>query len=83
MLALSSSRTRIIPGHSELAGPEDLRAYRDMLTEVRDRVQTLVNDGKSVEEVVASHPTAPFDDKWESSRRDRFVKGIYFSLKGH
>ena len=83
VLALSSSRTRIIPGHGELAGPEDLRAYRDMLTEVRDRVQTLVNDGKSVEEVVASHPTAPFDDKWESSRRDRFVKGIYFSLKGH
>ena len=83
VLALSSSRTRIIPGHGELAGPEDLRAYRDMLMEVRDRVQILVNDGKSVEEVVASHPTAPFDEEWESSRRERFVRGIYFSLKGH
>ena len=83
VLALSSSRTRIIPGHGELAGPEDLRAYRDMLTEVRDRVQILVNDGKSVEEVLASHPTATFDEVWESSRRERFVKGVYFSLKGH
>ncbi len=51
--------------------------------EVRDRVQILVNDGKSVEEVLASHPTAPFDEEWESSRRERFVRGIYFSLTSH
>ncbi len=63
-LALSNSDTKIIPGHGELATPDDLREYRDMLITVRDRVQTMLNDGMSVEEIVAAKPTSDFDARW-------------------
>ena len=80
VLAVASSTTKIIPGHGELSSPEDLRAYRDMLTAVRDRVQTLVNDGKSIEDVIAAKPTAEFDAEWEHET-ERFVRLVYHSLK--
>lgn len=80
VLSLATSDTKIIPGHGALADPDDLRAYRDMLIAVRDKVQTMVNDGRSVDEIVASKPTASFDDPWEGNI-DRFVRGVYYSLR--
>lgn len=63
-LAIANSQTQIIPGHGELATPGDLREYRAMLITVRDRIQTMVNDGMSVEEIVAARPTRDLDDEW-------------------
>lgn len=80
VLALAASDTKIIPGHGPLADPDDLRVYRDMLVVVRDKVQTMINDGKGVDEVVASKPTTPFDGEWEG-RAERFVRGVYYSLQ--
>ncbi len=80
VLSLATSDTKIIPGHGALADPDDLRAYRDMLIAVRDKVQTMVNDGRSVDEIVASKPTASFDDPWEGNI-ERFVRGVYYSLR--
>ena len=80
VLALSNSETKIIPGHGDLATPNDLRAYRDMLIAVRDKVQTMINEGMGIEEVVASKPTASFDGPWEG-RIERFVRAVYYSLQ--
>jgi glyoxylase-like metal-dependent hydrolase (beta-lactamase superfamily II) len=63
-LAIANSQTQIIPGHGELATPADLREYRAMLITVRDRIQTMVNDGMSVEEIVAARPTRDLDAEW-------------------
>lgn len=82
VLADADTDTRIIPGHGPLASPQDLRAYRDMLLAVRDKVQTMVNGGEGVEAVVASKPTAAFDAAWETSAdwTERFVRLVYHSL---
>lgn len=80
VLSLANSTTRIIPGHGALAGAQDLRSYRDMLVTVRDRVQVLINDGKSEEEVLASHPTADLDARW-GRRWERFVRAVDRSLR--
>jgi glyoxylase-like metal-dependent hydrolase (beta-lactamase superfamily II) len=80
VLALVKPTTKIIPGHGALAGPDDVRAYRDMLVLVRDRVQKLVDQGKSVDEVVAAKPTADLDSKW-GAQPERFVRGAYHSLR--
>jgi cyclase len=56
--------TRIIPGHGPVGTRADLRAYRDMLVTVRDRVKPLVQAGKTPAEVVAARPTADLDAKW-------------------
>ncbi len=64
VLEITNSETQIIPGHGELATPDDLREYRAMLITVRDRIQVMVNDGMSVEEIVAARPTRDLDDEW-------------------
>ncbi|MBA3010947.1 MAG: MBL fold metallo-hydrolase [Proteobacteria bacterium] len=60
----ADTATKIIPGHGPLATKTDLEAYNDMLKTVHKRISKLLNDGKSVEEIVASKPTADFDPKW-------------------
>ncbi len=82
VLSLSKSDSKIIPGHGELASPEDLRVYRDMLVTVRDRVQTMVNDGKSVDAVVAADPAGSYEREGWPGGKERFVRAVYFSLAG-
>lgn len=79
-LDLSGPDTRIIPGHGPLAGIEDLRAYHGMLRAVRDRVQDLIDEGRSLEEVVEAGPTERFDAEWGGSDfmpPDRFACLVY------
>ncbi len=81
VLDMSDPSTRIIPGHGELSGPEGLRAYRDMLVTVRERVRILKDGGKSEGEVVAAAPTQDLDGKW-GDRSERFVRAVYRTLAG-
>ena len=46
---------------------------------VRERVRTLVNDGKSPDGLLAPKPTASFDDGF-SGNSERFVRAAYHSL---
>ena len=81
VLERSSEGTRIIPGHGELATPEHLREYRDMLETVRLRVAGLVANGRTEDQVVAAAPTADLDAVWGESP-ERFVRAVYRSLAG-
>jgi cyclase len=74
VLALVGPETRVIPGHGPLARKAELRAFRDMLAEVRDRVNPLVEGGKSLAEVVAAKPTRALDEKWGKG----FFTGDFF-----
>lgn len=64
LLSLAGPETRIIPGHGPIANKGDLQAARDMLDDARDRVQKLVDEGQSEDEVVATNPLAVYHDAW-------------------
>ena len=81
VLERSSEGTRIIPGHGDLAAPEHLRAYRDMLETVRMRVASLVTNGRTEDQVVAAAPTSDLDGVW-GDNPERFVRAVYKSLSG-
>ena len=81
VLERSNEGTRIIPGHGDLASPEHLREYRDMLEIVRMRVASLVANGRTEEQVVAAAPTADLDEAW-GANSERFVRAVYQSLAG-
>ena len=81
VLERSNEGTRIIPGHGDLASPEHLREYRDMLEVVRMRVASLVANGRTEEQVVAAAPTADLDEAW-GANSERFVRAVYQSLAG-
>jgi acetyl-CoA carboxylase carboxyltransferase component len=52
-----------------------------MLTTVRDRVKELMDAGKSLEDVMASNPTADYTDRYgEESASLGFIDRIYTSL---
>jgi glyoxylase-like metal-dependent hydrolase (beta-lactamase superfamily II) len=63
-LAIAKDSTRIIPGHGPLSNKAELKAYRDMLAAVADRIGKLVGEGKTPEQIAAAKPTADFDEKW-------------------
>ena len=79
VLESADSQTKIIPGHGALSGPEELRAYRDMLITVRDRIRMMINDGMSADEVVASKPTSDLDATW-GANPDSFVRFAYQAM---
>ena len=64
VLAMADDATKIIPGHGPLGTKADLQAYRDMLADVRSRMQALIDEGKTKEEIVADRPTADLDATW-------------------
>jgi len=83
ILKMAGDKTKIIPGHGPLGDKADLKAYRDMLAAVSGRVASQVKQGKKLEEVVASKPTAQFDEAWGKGflTPDKFVEMLYGNLK--
>lgn len=72
--------TKIIPGHGPLSDRAGLKEYRDMLITVRDRIKNKVEEGKTLEEIIASHPTQGFEKKEAGVPAEMLVKIIYNDL---
>jgi len=69
LIEASDADTKIVPGHGVISNVEDVRAFRDMLLVIRDRVASAIREGKSLEETQAAGLTAEFDERWDSGRR--------------
>jgi cyclase len=82
-LKLVNDRSRIVPGHGPVADRAALVAYRSMLVTARDRMATLVKDGKSEDDVVAAKPFADLDAKWarDELAAGNFIRVVYHSIK--
>jgi glyoxylase-like metal-dependent hydrolase (beta-lactamase superfamily II) len=84
ILGVANDATQIIPGHGPMGKKPDLKAFRDMLAGVRDKVKPLVAAGKSLAEVQAAKPTQAFDETWGKGflKPEQFVAVAYASLGG-
>jgi len=74
-LAMVTDKTIVIPGHGPIGGKKELTEYRDVLVTIHDRVSALKKQGKSVDEIVATKPAAPYDAKWGTG----FINGDFFT----
>lgn len=76
------AQTKIIPGHGPLSDARGLTEYRNMLRTVADRIQALIDAGKTREEVVAAKPTAEFDTVWGVGfiKPDQWVELVHLSM---
>src|SRR5690606_33356255 len=87
MLALCTPGTKVIPGHGPLATCADLKAYRDMLEVVHERIAKAVAGGATVDQVVAQAPTKEYDAEWGDGFMppERWVRSLYktMSNQGH
>ncbi|MEO0501402.1 MAG: MBL fold metallo-hydrolase [Pseudomonadota bacterium] len=81
-LKLADAETAIIPGHGKLTNRAELAEYRDMLVDIRDRVQVLIDSGEDRDAVIAAKPA----EAYAAARAegfidaDRFVGTVYDGL---
>lgn len=82
---LAGPDTLVIPGHgSGVADREDMRQVLDMMLDIRDRVSELIDQGLSLEEVLAANPTEDYNERWgrvDSWNETDFVPIVYEELQ--
>jgi glyoxylase-like metal-dependent hydrolase (beta-lactamase superfamily II) len=61
--------TVIIPGHGQLSNRNDLLEYREMLVTIRGRLQTLMDEGRSADQIVAANPTRGYAEPGPGTER--------------
>src|SRR5436190_2901896 len=83
-MKIAGPNTKLIPGHGTFINRTDIIPYRDMILAVQAKVQQMIAQGKTEEEVVAAKVTAPYDAKvpggllpaGAGTSADRFVRMV-------
>jgi glyoxylase-like metal-dependent hydrolase (beta-lactamase superfamily II) len=63
-LFIAGADTRIIPGHGELSSRTELQQYRQVLTDYRNKVDALIKQGKTLDEIKALKPGSQTDETY-------------------
>jgi len=91
VMKMAGPKTRLVPGHGTYITAGDIIPYRDMILGVQARVQQLIAQGKTLQDVLAAKVTAPYDATVpggllpagaSGTSADRFVSMVYAQLKG-
>lgn len=77
-LSLADENTKFIPGNGPVTDKAGLQAYLNMVKTVKDRVAMMKVETLSLDDVIASNPTAEFDATWGDP--GRFLPALYNGL---
>ena len=82
ILSLAGDDTKIIPGHGALSNRDELEVYQQMLMDVKTTTEEAIAQGLTLEEYIASDPTAKYDDTWGQGflKPEQFQTIVYQSL---
>jgi glyoxylase-like metal-dependent hydrolase (beta-lactamase superfamily II) len=76
--------TLVIPGHGRLSGIGDVLDFREMAIVIRDRIEHMIDEGMSLEQVVAARPAMDYEPVYGTpgnpAATDDFVESAYLSL---
>jgi cyclase len=79
-----ADRTLLVPGHGHVYDKLDLLEYRDAVTVVRDRIQDLIDQGRTLPQVKAANPTLGYRSQYGADTgpwtTDMFVEVVYNEL---
>jgi glyoxylase-like metal-dependent hydrolase (beta-lactamase superfamily II) len=83
-MVLKPGRTLLVPGHGRVSDHAELVEYRDMVTTIKDNVEVLIKEGKTLAEIQAANPTAGYRARWGRETGPwttaQFVEAIYQGL---
>lgn len=68
----------VVPGHGPVLAYKDMQDYISMLKVIRGRINALIGEGKSLQDVIAAKPTAEFDEKYGDPAR--LIDRAYMSI---
>ena len=82
---LSDEQTKIIPGHGPLATKQNVADTIAFLTSARDKVKALVDQGMTLEQVIAADPLKEYHGAyaWAFIDGNRFTTILYGDLSGN
>jgi len=87
LIEASDENTKIVPGHGVVSSVADVRAVRDMLVVIRDRVAASIREGMSLEEIQGAGLTAEYDERWNGEGRigsaDSLLAAAYADMSGN
>jgi hypothetical protein len=63
-LATVTDKMIVIPGHGDVGAKADLKLFRDVMVDLREKVAALKKQGRSLAEVIADKPGTRTDDEW-------------------
>ena len=90
-MKVARADTRLVPGHGTIIKRADLIPYRDMIFAIQGKVQQMIAQGKTQQDVLAAHVTSPYDPTVPGgllpaagggTSADRFISEVYQELKG-
>ena len=73
VLKVVNDETIVVPGHGPISTTQDIQTYIDMLIVVRDRIRSQIDEGKNLEEILASDPSKEWRDKFGEGP---FIQGV-------
>jgi glyoxylase-like metal-dependent hydrolase (beta-lactamase superfamily II) len=84
IVGMTDPAFKVIPGHGPLSNRTELKAWHDMLAEIRAAVKKQVDAGKSLEDIQKQKLTAKWDDKWGKAfiKPDNVVEFAFKAIKG-
>jgi cyclase len=78
--------TVVVPGHGRASHEADVVDYRDMVTIVRDRIQSWIGKGMTLDQIRKADPVKGFRGRYGSDSgpwtTDKFVEAVYQDLGG-
>lgn len=63
ILSISDENTLFIPGHGSISKKSDLVNYQKMLKDIFSKVEKEVKSGKTIHEIIATHPTKGYSSE--------------------
>jgi glyoxylase-like metal-dependent hydrolase (beta-lactamase superfamily II) len=75
---LQEGGTFIIPGHGRVSDEADLVEYRDMVVIIRDRIQSMIREGNTLDQIRTARPALDYDARYGPEAQ--FVDAVYRSL---
>ena len=73
ILKVVNDETIVVPGHGPISTTGDIQTYIDMLIVVRDRIRSLIEEGKTLDEILASDPSKEWREKFGEGP---FIQGV-------
>ena len=74
--------TMVISSHGRISDEADVVDYRDMITIIRDRVQYMIDQGMSLNQVLAAQPSRDYDGRYGNGfiSPEQFITSAYNTL---
>ena len=81
--SIINDETKVVSGHTGISNKTKVDEFLNMLTDVRYQISQMINEGKSLDDIITSKPTSKYDTiyyDYTNIKPEDFVTHVYQSL---